>query len=520
MSFDANLPLVAIVGRPNVGKSTFFNRLIGRRKSLVKNMAGVTRDRIYDEADYLNRRFILVDTGGFEPDVPEGHIYRHVRDQAILAIEEADIILFFVDGREGLNPSDGEVAQLLRAGTKKPVFLVVNKIDTPALEVQSYEFYALGFEELFPISSETGLGGDALLDALLKYLPEPPPPQEKGGFEPFEEVSKEEAFDEPEADDALWEEGLREYREDLDEDHGDDDFDVDEESGELGEAASTPEAPDTSGSRARHFNTPRLALIGRPNVGKSSLGNRLLGEERLVVHDLAGTTRDPVDLTFEWEGESFELMDTAGIRRQARISDKLEKYTVIKAFKAIARADICLLLLDPAELVTGQEQRLAGMVEEKGKALMIIVNKWDLYKGQTGISRKEVEEIIREKMPYAAYAPVVFLSAKTGLAVHRLLPRVKDVLAQHRRRLKTSELNAWLKHTTERVVAPMYRGNPVTFLYITQVRDSPPTFLVFVNNPEGVKQDYRRYLKNQLRETFGFEGTPARILLRRRKNRR
>ena len=376
MGSQANLPLVAIVGRPNVGKSSFFNRLIGQRKSLVKDLAGVTRDRVYGEADYLGRHFMLVDTGGFEPNVPDDHIYRHVREQAMLAIDEADIILYFADGRAGLVPNDTEVVSMLREGTDKPILCVVNKIDSEELEAHAYEFYELGFDRIFPISVEGGRGGDDLLDHMIEFMPEP-------------------------------------------------NAEAEEEEKDVWDA--------------------KIALIGRPNVGKSSTANRLLGEDRQVIHNTPGTTRDSVDLPFEYDGRPYLLIDTAGVRRSARISDKLERFTVIKAFKALSGADLAILLIDPTEMITGQEQRLAGMVEEKGKALIIAVNKWDLVRGQPGFERKEIETVIREKMQYVKFAPIHFMSALTGSKVNRLMPLVAQVRAQHNRTIPTGELNTWLQ---------------------------------------------------------------------------
>lgn len=520
------LPLVALVGRPNVGKSTFFNRLLGKRRSLVQDRPGVTRDRMYGEADYLGRHFLVVDTGGFEPDVPEGHIYRHVRDQAMLAIDEADVILFFVDGREGINPSDHEVASLLRTGTDKPILCVVNKIDTPEREAHAWEFYQLGLSELFPISAETGHGGDDLLDALLPLLPEP---------EPADEVDDtDEATLAAAAEAALAEEGWEDEGGDtgasLDEE--DDDTEWDETEWDDAAGAETPADaldPDftlpTPRRRRRETSGPahtedegleaRIALIGRPNVGKSSLANRLLGEERQIAHDTPGTTRDSIDIDLEWGGNRYVLTDTAGVRKAARISDKLEKYTVIKAFKALSSADTAVLLIDPIELITSQEQRLAGMAAEKSKALVLAVNKWDLMKGQ-GIERSGVEQALRDRLPFVDYAPICFISAQTGYGVDGLMKTISAVKTQFRQSIGTSALNSWLRQVTEAVVPSIFRGKPIRFMYMTQVRTSPPTFLIFVNHPEGVKPDYRRYLMNQLRQSFALDMTPVRLVLRSR----
>lgn len=440
------LPVVAIVGRPNVGKSTFFNRMIGMRRSLVQNRPGVTRDRIYGEADYLGRRFILIDTGGFEADIKEEEIYGHVREQAFLAIDEADVVLLFCDGRQGVTSSDQEVARLLRERTHKPLLVVVNKIDTERMESHAYEFYQLGVDRIFPLSSETGYGGDGLLDQLLEVLPAPP--EEEVG-----EADKYEA---------------------------------------------------------------RIALIGRPNVGKSSLANKLLGYQRQITHDAPGTTRDSIDIPLEIDGRHYLLVDTAGVRRAARITDKLERFTVIKAFKALSACDTAILILDPNEGVTQQEQRLAGMAEEKGCALIVLVNKWDLFRHHEEITKDTVLENIQRHLPFVPWAPVHFISAKEGYGVSRVMDLVREVRQQHLAELQTAALNSWLDRMTTASPPPVYHGKPIRLMYITQVNTAPPTFLVFVNHPEGMRDDYRRFLVNQLRVEFGLTGTPLRLVFRQR----
>jgi GTP-binding protein len=438
-------PLVAIVGRPNVGKSTLFNRLVGRRTAIVLDTPGVTRDRNYGEASWRGRAFVVVDTGGFEPLAVEG-IGAQVREQATLAIEEADLVILLLDGLSGCTPDDKELVEVLRQ-SGRPFLLVVNKIDGPKQEEGLLDFYALGVEPLYAVSAEHSRGVGDFLDALLEKIPE-----------------------------VLEKERL--------------------EGDEI-----------------------RFAVIGRPNVGKSSLINKLLGMERTLVSEAPGTTRDAIDTEFEYEGLHFVAIDTAGVRRKARVKDRVEAYSVLRALRSLERCDVACLLIDAAQGITEQDIRIAGYTEEAGRALVLLVNKWDLVEKETGTSGQWVVAL-REKMPFVAYAPVLFISALTGQRVQRLLPTITDVAKQHRRRVPTAELNECVEKALHRHGPPQYRGRPIKVLYAAQVGLRPPTFALVVNHPVGVRTSYRRYLMNQVREAFGFEGTPIKLRFRKRRRRR
>jgi GTP-binding protein len=437
-------PLVAIVGRPNVGKSTLFNRLVGRRTAIVLDTPGVTRDRNYGEVSWRGRGFVVVDTGGFEPLAAEG-IGARVREQASLAIEEADAVVLLFDGQDGCTPDDMELLEVLRQ-PGRTFFVAVNKIDGKKHEKHLYDYYALGVEPLYPISAEHGRGVDDLLDALLENIPEEP----------------------------------------------------EEERGEDDEI--------------------RLAVVGRPNVGKSSLINKLLGMERALVSEAPGTTRDPIDTAFEYEGQPFVAIDTAGIRRKAKVRDRVEAYSAIRALRSLERCDVACLLLDGVQGITEQDLRIAGYTEEAGRGLVLVVNKWDLVEKDTGTTGQWVRAI-REQMPFVAYAPVLFISALTGQRVNRLLPEVVAVAQQHRRRVSTSELNSCIERAFHKHRPPQFRGRPVKVLYAAQIGVRPPTFALVVNYPEGMKTSYLRYISNRLRETFGFEGTSIKVKVRKRSRR-
>ena len=435
-------PLVAIVGRPNVGKSTFFNKMIGSRVSIVDDQPGVTRDRIYGDCEWQRWQFTLIDTGGIDVE-SEDPLFQQMRRQAQIAIETCDAILFFVDGKEGETAADGEVADLLRR-SGKPVLLVVNKIDTAALEDEIMDFYALGMGTPLPISSVNMLGVGDLLEELCTLLPDP---------------------DEEE-----------------------------EESGRI-----------------------KVAVVGRPNVGKSSLVNRLLGEERVMVSDIAGTTRDAIDTEFvDEEGQVYTIIDTAGIRRKARIDEgTLERYSVIRALSAIRRCDIALVLIDAEDGVTEQDQRIAGYVQDEGKACVILVNKWDVPEKETGTLEKYTLRV-RGELRFLTYAPLLFISAKTGQRTHRILPEVKRVMANATRRITTGILNEALRDAMAINPPPTDRGRRLRIYYTTQQTVSPPSFLLFCNNPELMYPPYERYLENHFRKTFDLEGTPIRYFLRAR----
>ncbi|NSW89788.1 MAG: ribosome biogenesis GTPase Der [Firmicutes bacterium] len=432
-------PIVAIVGRPNVGKSALFNYIAGKRISIVEDTPGITRDRIYTEAEWRNRKFILIDTGGIEP-YAQDEIMQQMRRQAEIAIETADVIVFMVDAKEGLTSSDYEVANMLRK-TNKPVLLTVNKVDrignTPP---EVYEFYNLGMGEPIPISSIHGLAIGELLDEIYNYFPE---------------------------DDG----------EDLDED------------------------------------TIKVAVVGKPNVGKSSLINRILGEERLIVTDIPGTTRDAVDTYVEKGEDKFIFIDTAGIRRKSRITDNIEKYSTIRSWTAIERADVCLIMIDAQDGVTEQDTKIAGYAHEKGKASIIAVNKWDSVEKQTG-TLEDYEKRVLEKLSFMMYAPVLFISALTGQRVGRLFDLIKQVWEQSALRIPTGVLNEVINEATAMVQPPSDKGKSLKIYYITQTGIKPPSFIIFVNNKELMHYSYERYLENQLRKTFGFKGTPIKFIIK------
>ncbi len=436
-------PIVAIVGRPNVGKSTLFNRLTRTRKAIVHDLPGVTRDRNYGDVDWYGKVFTLIDTGGFEPVSEEG-ILVQMREQARLAIEEADVILFLMDGKEGLTPSDEAVAEMLRR-VKKPVYYVINKVDGERQEESVYDFYRLGVDRFFTISAEHNRGVADLMDEVVASFPE-------AEEEKLEDVVK-------------------------------------------------------------------LAIIGRPNVGKSSLVNRLLGEERLLVSDIPGTTRDSVDTLLTRNGRKYLLIDTAGIRRKSRVSDRLEKYTVVKALASIERCDVAVLVIDATEGVTEQDVKVAGYAHEKGKGCLIAVNKWDLVEKDSSTVGRYVEQI-KMNMKYLDYAKIVFISALTGQRAVKILDLADEIAGQHRKRVGTGELNRVIEYAEKRLHPPSYMGRPVKLYYAAEVSVAPPTFVIFTNRPEAIHFSYERYLENRLREAFGFEGTPIRLIFKERSGRK
>ncbi len=426
------MAVVAIVGRPNVGKSTLFNRIFGQRKAIVENFPGVTRDRNYADVTRYNIPFTLIDTGGFEP-VSEERMLVQMREQSQLAIEEADIILLVMDARQGLTPSDQEVAQMLRR-VKKPIFYVVNKVDGDRQEDESIEFYGLGIEHYFSISAEHGRGVGDLVEAIQAELP--PVVQE---------------------DDAEHE--------------------------------------------------VRLAVIGRPNVGKSSLVNKMLGYERVVANPTAGTTRDSVDTPFVYNGKPYTLIDTAGIRRKGRVSQKLEKYSIIQALKGMDRAHVVMLLIDAEEGITEQDLTIAGYAFDRGRAIILVVNKWDTIT-KDNYSVKKFTEEVRMQFKFLPFVPVMFVSALTGQRVAKIMDTVEEVALQFNRKISTSALNNVLQAAEQAHQPSMYHGKRVKFFYITQTAVRPPTFTIFVNKEEGVHFSYRRYIANKIREPFGFLGCP------------
>ncbi len=436
-------PVVAIVGRPNVGKSTLFNRIVGRNLAIVEDLPGVTRDRNYADAQWEGRRFLLVDTGGFEPETADP-MYLKMREQTSLAIEEADYIIFLMDGQQGLLPADTEVSQRLRA-SGKPVIYAVNKVDGARHEGLLPEFYRLGVDILLPLSARHGAGFSDLMDQIAKFLPEPPVAEEEPGKAP-----------------------------------------------------------------------PRVAIIGRPNVGKSSFANSLLGENRMIVSPVSGTTRDSVDSIYRYYGREYVLVDTAGIRSRGRVSQGVEKYSVMRAMKSVSRCDVALVLLDASEGVTEQDERVVGLAHEEGKGIIIILNKWDLVEDKEQAYKRFMDDV-RLRLKFAAYAPVLTISALTRQRVTKVFDEIDRIVEQREKRVPTAELNRVFERLTAMHEPPLYRGKRVKYFYIAQVGVKPPTFVVFVNYPEGVHFSYLRYIENHLREAFGFDGTPIRIFAKRRR---
>ncbi|HEX7504682.1 MAG TPA: ribosome biogenesis GTPase Der [Syntrophales bacterium] len=433
-------PLIAIIGRPNVGKSTLFNRLSDRKKAIAIDQPGATRDRNYTEASWNGKAFTIVDTGGFEP-VSSERILIQMREQTTLAMEQADMIIFLMDGKEGLTPSDQEIAKLLRS-YKQPVFYAVNKIDGPRHEQDALEFYRLGVEPLYTISSEHGRGIDDLLDAVTATIPE--------------------------------------------------EATVDEEEQRI-----------------------RIAVVGRPNVGKSSLVNKILGYERTIVNPTPGTTRDSIDTPFERGDRKYTLVDTAGIRRKSRISQNLEKYSVIEALRTLDRCDVALVLIDAEEGVTDQDARIAGLALEKGVAVILVLNKWDLVEKDNSSIGVYVNKL-RDGLKFLQFAPIAFVSALSGQRVGRIFDLVESVYDEYTKRVPTAELNVQVERFVSENPAPMYRNRPNKVVYATQTRVKPPTFVFFVREPKAIHFSYERYLANRIRESLGFESVPIRLLFRKR----
>ncbi len=432
-------PVVCIVGRANVGKSTLFNRLLKRKKAIIDDIPGVTRDRNYGEVKFGNREFTLVDTGGFEPYLKE-KIFLQVVEQTKVAIEEADLILFLMDGKEGLTFTDFEVAKILRE-TKKPVLYLVNKVEGKREKANLPEFYGLGFPTLLPISAKYGEGVGELLDEITKFLPAP--------ISDTEEEAK-----------------------------------------------------------------IRVAVVGRPNVGKSSLVNQVLGYERVLVSEEPGTTRDSIDTLLELNGKSYLLIDTAGIRRKSRIGLRLEKYCVFSALKSIDRSDVVLLLIDATEGITDQDQKIASFVEEKGKACILIINKWDLIPKDNTPLMEYRKVVKKDSLKFLEYAPIVFLSVLEGKKMPEVLSLIDEVFSHYENRIPTSRLNELLMEMVEKHPFPAKKN--IKLLYITQALVKPPTFIIFSNHPKEIPPSYERYILNQIRKNFDFGGTPLRILFRKR----
>ncbi|WP_163652231.1 ribosome biogenesis GTPase Der [Listeria sp. PSOL-1] len=433
-------PVMAIVGRPNVGKSTIFNRIVGERVSIVEDVPGVTRDRIYNTAEWLGQNFNIIDTGGI--DLSDEPFLKQIRAQAEIAIDEADVIIFIVNGREGVTDADEQVAKILYR-SNKPVILAVNKIDNPEMRDQLYDFYSLGFGDPYPISGSHGLGLGDLLDAARSHFPK----------------------------------------------------DIADEYGE---------------------DVIKFSLIGRPNVGKSSLVNALLGEERVIVSNVAGTTRDAIDTSYTFEEQEYVMIDTAGMRKKGKVYESTEKYSVLRAMRAIERSDVVLVVLNAEEGIREQDKRIAGYAHDAGRALIIVVNKWDAIEKDEK-TMKAFTEDIREQFQFLSYAPIVFVSAITKKRLTNLFPVINQVSENHTLRVQSSMLNDVISDAVAMNPAPMDKGKRLKIFYTTQVAVKPPTFVVFVNEPELLHFSYERFLENRIREAFPFEGTPIRLIARQRK---
>ncbi|NLN54972.1 MAG: ribosome biogenesis GTPase Der [Clostridiales bacterium] len=433
--------IVAIVGRPNVGKSTFFNKICGKRVSIVDDIPGVTRDRVTCETEWNGTVLTVIDTGGIEPKT-DNMMFRHMKDQAEMAVAVADVIIFIVDLHSGITANDSDISALLKK-SGKPVLVAVNKVDTTGeTPPEFYEFYGLGFEEVFPVSSIHGTGAGDILDRVVDLIPEEGRPQPDEG-----RIS--------------------------------------------------------------------VAIIGRPNAGKSSVVNCVLREERMIVSDIPGTTRDAVDSDFENRYGKYRLIDTAGIRRNAKIEDRIEKYSVIRAKAAIERADVCLLIVDATQGVTAQDERIAGLGHEAGKPTVIAINKWDLVEKDNSTVNKFTKEVYAA-LAYMDYAPLVFVSAKTGLRIDRLFTMINDVYESSRKRVTTGVLNDVLNDAISRTQPPSDKGRQLKLYYMTQTGIQPPTFVVFCNQAELFHFSYQRYIENCIRKAFGFEGTPIRLVIKQR----
>ena len=435
-------PIVAIVGRPNVGKSTLFNALAGERISIVKDTPGVTRDRIYADVTWLNYSFTMIDTGGIEPDSKD-IILSQMREQAQIAIDTADVIVFLTDVRQGLVDSDSKVADMLRR-SKKPVVLVVNKVDSfEKYQADTYEFYNLGIGEPFAISAASRLGLGEMLDEVVKYFPQ----------EELEEESEEK---------------------------------------------------------------PRIAIVGKPNVGKSSIINRIIGENRVIVSDIAGTTRDAVDTPVVRDGKEYIFIDTAGLRRKSKVKEELERFSIIRTVSAVERADVVVVVIDATEGVTEQDAKIAGIAHERGKGIIVAVNKWDAIE-KTDKTIYEHRDRMKEVLSFIPYAEYLFISAKSGQRVEKLFETIDVVIQNHSLRIATGVLNEILMEALAMQQPPSDKGRRLRIYYMTQVSVKPPTFVLFVNDKELMHYSYSRYLENRIRDSFGFKGTPIKFIIRERK---
>jgi GTP-binding protein len=502
----AGLPVVAVVGRPNVGKSTLFNRFVGKRQAIVEDRARTTRDRMYGDTEWNGRRFVLVDTGGLEVD-PADPIELKVQEQARLAIREADVILFLVDAVSGLTPADLEAAELLRKATK-PILVAVNKVDNTQREADAAEFWSMGWEETYSISASHGRGTGDLLDAIVWALP----PESEAEIA---RKAREDEADEWARDVAAGR--LEPYVVGPDSETDDDAAEALDALDGQGTATAEIEAKWDAAIEAESDDSPAaIAFVGRPNVGKSSLLNALLGEDRAIVSEVPGTTRDSFDTSLAWGRSEIVLIDTAGIRRRGKVASgpAAERFSTLRSLKAIGRADVAVLVIDAVEGLTAQDAHVAGYVVEEGKGLVIAVNKWDLVEEKTGTTFDQYVEWIQSEVPFLDFAPVVSISAKTGQRVGRVLELAIDIWGERRKRISTAELNRVIRIAVERQVPPVVKNRRPKIFYGTQAAVAPPTFVFFANDAASIHFSYRRYLENRLREEFGFHGTPIRLIFR------
>jgi len=501
------LPVVAIVGRPNVGKSTLFNRLAGKRISIVEDLPGVTRDRIYAESTWDDMRVVLIDTGGFEPN-PDTPLMTAVRDQTQIAIDEADLVLFLVDVRAGITPADREVADMLRRGGR-PVVLAANKSDGPKQAHEAGEMYELGIPEVFPISAAHGVGVPTMVEQLCNCLPGEL--VEAGRAAEQARLDAEDALSDDKVDKAL-DDAIERERER--EEQEADEAEAGEGDDEAAPAGPTPPGP---GFRVDLPEVIRVAVVGKPNAGKSSFVNKLLGEYRHVVSELPGTTVDAVDSFLEHGGTRFRFIDTAGIRRKRSINLNMERYAVASALTGMDRCDVALFLIDAEQGLTEQDLKIAAFAEDKGKGIVICVNKWDLAKGNDDLEAKAFAQNLRDRMPFLSWAPIRFVSAKTGRKVFDVLNTVEDVADQSFSRWTTSRVNRVLDAAVKAHAPPVTkRSRRLKLYFATQVAVAPPTFVIATNEPTGVHFSYKRFLINRFREAFGFEGVPVRLIFRQR----
>lgn len=437
-------PVVAIIGKPNVGKSTLFNRIVGRPIAIVEDIPGVTRDRNYAHASWLDKEFALIDTGGFEP-ATTNNILRLVKEQTKLAITEADVIIFLMDGKDGLTPIDSEITAYLRK-VEKPVIYAVNKIDSKKREAILPEFYSLGIENIIPVSAAHGLGIDDLLDAVCSHI-----------------------------------------------------------------LAVKIEEKEVTG-------IPKIAIVGRPNVGKSTVVNTLIGKERMIISELPGTTRDSIDTLVRYNKKDYVIIDTAGMRKRPKINEAVERYSVLRALRSIDKCDIAILMIDGFEGMTDQDLKIASYIKDGGKGCIVAVNKWDLVEKDTKTA-DQYSKAINTKLHFMNYAPILYISALTKQRVAKMYPLIDEIISEYSKRVSTGDLNRVFETIKKGHVPPMHRGREVKFFYITQVSIRPPSFIIFCNYPEAVKEDYIRYMEKGIRNAFGFIGTPIKIFIKKRRSR-